>query len=230
MGDSRAQLLDVVRQVRRRWRIKLALKGAVGFLLAGLVAILAIAYALETLKFTPTAIFWFRIVTGLVLVAAGAWFFARPLSRKVSDEQVALYLEDASQPGFGSQTGDTIGLKVGESSSGKAFFYIPGCARFDDDLAARLDGAALVFFDGTLYTDDEMLRQGLMAKTGGRMGHMNMSGPDGSMAAFAQVKVGRRVFVHINNSNPVLDENSEARKAVESAGWEVGYDGMELRL
>ena len=72
MGDSRAQLLDVVRQVRRRWRIKLALKGAVGFLLAGLVAILAIAYALETLKFTPTAIFWFRIVTGLVLVAAGA--------------------------------------------------------------------------------------------------------------------------------------------------------------
>src|SRR5688572_1440168 len=94
MGDSRAQLLDVVRQVRRRWRIKLALKGAVGFLLAGLVAILVIAYALEALKFTATAIFWFRIVTGLVLVAAGAWFFARPLSRKVSDEQVALYLEE----------------------------------------------------------------------------------------------------------------------------------------
>ena len=84
----------MVRQVRRRWRIKLALKGAVGFLLAGLVAILAIAYALEALKFTPTAIFWFRIVTGLVLVAAGAWFFARPLSRKVTDEQVALYLEE----------------------------------------------------------------------------------------------------------------------------------------
>src|SRR5688572_31430743 len=94
MGDSRAQLLDVVRQVRRRWRIKLALRGAVGFLLAGLLAILAIAYALEALKFTPSAIFWFRIATGLALVAAGAWFFARPLSRKVSDEQVALYLEE----------------------------------------------------------------------------------------------------------------------------------------
>src|SRR5688572_29121413 len=94
MGDSRAQLLDVVRQVRRRWRIKLALRGAVGFLLAGLLAILAIAYALEALKFTPGAIFWFRILTGLVLVAAGAWFFARPLSRKVTDEQVALYLEE----------------------------------------------------------------------------------------------------------------------------------------
>jgi hypothetical protein len=96
MGESnaRAQLLDVVRQVRRRWRIKLALRGAVGFLLAGLVAIIAIAYTLEALKFTPAAIFWFRIVTGLVLVAAGAWFFARPLSRKVTDEQVALYLEE----------------------------------------------------------------------------------------------------------------------------------------
>src|SRR6188508_2090443 len=96
MGEvnARAQLLEVVRQVRRRWRIKLALRGAVGFLLAGLIAILAIAYTLESLKFSPDAIFWFRIVTGLVFVAAGAWFFARPLSRKVTDEQVALYLEE----------------------------------------------------------------------------------------------------------------------------------------
>src|SRR6187401_254253 len=96
MGEvnARAQLLEVVRQVRRRWRIKLALRGAVGFLLAALVAILAIAYTLEALKFSPDAIFWFRIVTALVFVAAGAWFFARPLSRKVTDEQVALYLEE----------------------------------------------------------------------------------------------------------------------------------------
>ncbi|MBY0496738.1 MAG: DUF4175 domain-containing protein [Cyanobacteria bacterium] len=96
MGEvnARAQLLEVVRQVRRRWRIKLALRGAGGFLLAGLIAILAIAYTLEALKFTPAAIFWFRIVTALVFVAAGAWFFARPLSRRVTDEQVAMYLEE----------------------------------------------------------------------------------------------------------------------------------------
>ncbi len=144
--------------------------------------------------------------------------------------KVALYLEDATKPGFGSEAGDTIGLEVTERKSGKSFFYIPGCARMDDALARRLDGAALVFFDGTLYTEDEMLKQGLMAKTGSRMGHMNMSGPDGSIASFAQIKVQRRVFVHINNSNPVLDENSDARKAVEAAGWEVGYDGMEIEL
>ena len=73
MGEvnARAQLLEVVRQVRRRWRIKLALRGAVGFLLAGLVAIVAIAYTLEALKFSPDAIFWFRIVTVVVFVAAG---------------------------------------------------------------------------------------------------------------------------------------------------------------
>lgn len=144
--------------------------------------------------------------------------------------KVALYLEDASKPGFGSQAGDTIGLEVTDNRTGKSFFYIPGCARMDEALATRLDGAALVFFDGTLYTEDEMLKQGLMSKTGSRMGHMNMSGPDGSIAAFAQIKTGRRVFVHINNSNPVLDETSEARKAVEAAGWDVGYDGMEIDL
>jgi len=96
MGElhARAELLDVVRQVRRRWRVKLALKGAVGFLVAGVLAMIAIAYALETLKFSPDAIVASRIVTGLVLVAAGAWFFARPLSRQVTDEQVALYLEE----------------------------------------------------------------------------------------------------------------------------------------
>ena len=96
MGElnSRAQLLDVVRQVRRRWRLKLALRGAVGFLIAGVLAIVAMAYALEALKFTPASIFAFRIVTAVVLVAAGAWFFARPLSRRVTDEQVALYLEE----------------------------------------------------------------------------------------------------------------------------------------
>lgn len=92
--DPRSQLLEVIRQVRRRWRIKLALRGAVGFLVAGLAAVLAVAYALELLKFSPSSIFWFRIATAFALTAAGAWFFARPLSRKVTDEQVALYLEE----------------------------------------------------------------------------------------------------------------------------------------
>jgi len=70
----------------------------------------------------------------------------------------------------------------------------------------------------------------LMPKTGTRMGHISMSGLEGSIAAFSKLGVGRLIYVHINNSNPALDENSSARKSIEGAGWEVGYDGLEVRL
>jgi pyrroloquinoline quinone biosynthesis protein B len=145
--------------------------------------------------------------------------------------KVALYLEDASAgEDFGTQEGDTIGLKVSDPQSKTSFFYIPGCATVDAQLAARLKGASLVFFDGTLFTDEEMIEQGLLGKTGARMGHISMSGPAGSIAAFSQLGVGRLIYVHINNSNPALDENSAARKSIDGAGWEVGYDGLEVRL
>jgi pyrroloquinoline quinone biosynthesis protein B len=119
---------------------------------------------------------------------------------------------------------------VEEPASGRHFYYIPGCAEVDGELAERIKGAPLIFFDGTLYTDDEMIRQGLMQKTGARMGHMSISGPQGSIEAFKTLGVGRKIYVHINNSNPVLDDNSSERKATEASGWEVGYDGMEVRL
>lgn len=145
--------------------------------------------------------------------------------------KVALYLEDeAGGPGFGTHKGDTIGLKVTEMATGKFFYYVPGCAKVDEALAARLKNAPLVYFDGTLYTDNEMIEQGLMPKTGARMGHMSMSGPGGTVATLAPLNVAQKIFVHINNSNPVLDDNSAERKAVEAAGWTVGYDGMEVRL
>ena len=145
--------------------------------------------------------------------------------------KVALYLEDESGgPGFGTHKGDTIGLKISAPETGKYFYYIPGCAQVDEPLAGRLKGSPLVFFDGTLYTDDEMLQQGLMPKTGARMGHMSMSGPAGTLEAFRKLDVARRIFIHVNNSNPVLNDNSEERKAVEAAGWEVARDGMEVQL
>ncbi|MGH1418163.1 MAG: pyrroloquinoline quinone biosynthesis protein PqqB [Hyphomicrobiaceae bacterium] len=145
--------------------------------------------------------------------------------------KVALFLEDeASGPDFGTKEGDTIGLEITATQTGKKFYYIPGCAEVDKPLAARLRDAPVVLFDGTLYTDDEMLSQGLSHKTGKRMGHISISGPDGSIAAFEPLNVARKIYVHINNSNPVLDENTAERKATEAAGWEVGYDGMEIKL
>lgn len=145
--------------------------------------------------------------------------------------KIALYLEDAAAgPGFGTQPGDTIGLKITDTATGAGFFYVPGCAEVDADLSRRVKGASLLFFDGTLYDDDEMIHQGLLAKSGERMGHVSISGPQGSIAAFGGLEVGRKIYVHINNSNPVLDAASPERRAVEAAGWEVGYDGMEVRL
>jgi pyrroloquinoline quinone biosynthesis protein B len=145
--------------------------------------------------------------------------------------KVPLYLEDEKAgAGFGTQEGDTTGLKVIDAASGHYFFYIPGCAKLDDALRARIKGAPLLFFDGTLYTNDEMIAQGLLNKTGDRMGHMNMSGSAGSIEQIAPLDIGRKIFIHINNSNPALREDSPERAAIETAGWEVSYDGMEVRV
>ena len=145
--------------------------------------------------------------------------------------KIALFLEKGGEDtNYGSREGDTIGLEITDNKMGKSFFYVPGCAEVDAPLAQKIRGAELIFFDGTLFTDNEMIDQGLMQKTGHRMGHISMSGPDGSLEVLKPLGIKRRIYVHINNSNPALDENSQARKDVEAAGWEVGYDGMEVRL
>jgi pyrroloquinoline quinone biosynthesis protein B len=144
--------------------------------------------------------------------------------------KVALYLETAgADPGL-SEAGDAVGLEIIDAAQGGSLFFIPGCAAMTDALCRRLAGAALVFFDGTLWRDDEMIRAGIGEKTGRRMGHMSMSGDAGAIAAFRDLGVRRRIFVHINNSNPALLDDSPERRDVEAAGWEIGYDGMEVRL
>jgi pyrroloquinoline quinone biosynthesis protein B len=143
--------------------------------------------------------------------------------------KVALYLEDAGAgDNFGTQAEDTIGLHVSDGRHG--FFYVPGCAEMTEALAGRLRGAELVFFDGTLWRDDEMVAAGVGVKTGRRMGHMSMSGPDGSIAAFAGLDVRQRVFIHVNNTNPVLLGDAPERRELEAAGWRLARDGMEIEL
>ncbi|MDD2877573.1 MAG: pyrroloquinoline quinone biosynthesis protein PqqB [Acidiphilium sp.] len=143
--------------------------------------------------------------------------------------KVALYAEDASRPDFGSSAGDTVGLHITDAG-GRGFFYIPACATLSDDVARRVRGSALVLFDGTLWLDDEMISLGLSAKTGARMGHISVSGARGTIAGFAELGVARKVFVHINNSNPMIIDDTPERKIAETAGWTVAYDGMEIIL
>jgi pyrroloquinoline quinone biosynthesis protein B len=144
--------------------------------------------------------------------------------------KVPLYLETAGQdPGI-AEEGDAVGLQVIDTGTERSFLFIPGCAAMTDGLRRRLTGSELVFFDGTLWRDDEMIRLGVGNKTGRRMGHVSMSGADGAIAAFRDLDVKRRIFIHINNSNPVLLDDSPEREAAEAAGWEIAYDGMEVRL
>ena len=145
--------------------------------------------------------------------------------------KVALFLEDLSQgDDFGTREGDTVGLHIRDLQSDASFYYIPGCARVTDSLKQRLDGAELLFFDGTLFKNDEMIQMGVGWKTGERMGHINMGGDDGSLKAFSDVAINRKIYIHINNTNPVLLENSPQRKIVEEAGWMVSRDGLEILL
>jgi pyrroloquinoline quinone biosynthesis protein B len=122
----------------------------------------------------------------------------------------------------------TVGVELATPST--RAFYIPGCARLTGRLADRLAGAPLLLFDGTLWDDDEMIRTGLGAKTGRRMGHMSIAGEDGSLAAFAGLDIARRVFVHLNNSNPAVDPGSPQAAEARAAGWEIAHDGMEIAL
>jgi pyrroloquinoline quinone biosynthesis protein B len=112
---------------------------------------------------------------------------------------------------------------------GRTAIIAPACAEITEAVQARLADADILFFDGTLFTDDEMLRGGLSQKTGRRMGHISVAGPEGSMARLAHHS-GRRIFLHINNSNPMLIEDSPEREEVTRAGFEVAFDGMMVEL
>ncbi|WP_149537599.1 pyrroloquinoline quinone biosynthesis protein PqqB [Siccirubricoccus phaeus] len=142
--------------------------------------------------------------------------------------KVPLFQErDGEDPGR-AEVGETIGLAL--SAGGATLFFIPGCAALTPALAARLEGAACVLFDGTLWRDDEMIRAGVGSKTGQRMGHMSIDGPEGVLAGFARLGVRRRILIHLNNTNPALLADSPERAVAEAAGWEVAEDGMEIAL
>jgi pyrroloquinoline quinone biosynthesis protein B len=142
----------------------------------------------------------------------------------------AWYLEGKAHPGGSSGDGDTLGLKITDKSTGKYFYFIAACADVTDALKAEIDGASLVFFDGTVWRDDEMIRAGLGHKTGKSMGHVAMSGDDGAIARLADLDIDRKIFLHINNSNPALLPASPERKQAEAAGWQIPADGTEIVL
>jgi pyrroloquinoline quinone biosynthesis protein B len=140
--------------------------------------------------------------------------------------KVPLYLEQG-EPEIGAETGANVGVEIVAASARLAF--VPGAAAVTASLKERLAAADLVLFDGTLFTDDEMIRTGTGTKTGRRMGHLPVDGADGSLEALTDLS-GRRVYIHINNTNPLHVRGSSERAKVEAAGWEIAADGMEIAL
>ena len=141
----------------------------------------------------------------------------------------AWYLEGERREGKAA-AGDTLGLRICDKATGKVFYFIAACAEVTDDLKSRLKGASLVFFDGTVWRDDELIAAGLSTKTGRSMGHISMSGETGAIAALENLGIDRKIFLHINNSNPALLHDSEERRAAEHAGWHIPADGTEITL
>lgn len=144
--------------------------------------------------------------------------------------KVALWLEDPNAERFGGVAEDTIGVAIRAEGSEARLFYLPGCADVPDSLKARFKPTDTVLFDGTTYTEHEMAEAGVGQKSASRMGHLVMSGPQGTIARLADVPLARRLFIHINNTNPVWLPDSEARREIARQGWDLAFDGMELTL
>jgi pyrroloquinoline quinone biosynthesis protein B len=140
--------------------------------------------------------------------------------------KVPLYLE-GDAPDIASESAANVGIEITSRTARLA--YVPGAAAITPAVKQRLASADVVMFDGTVLTDDEMIRAGVGSKTGRRMGHLPLDGADGSLVALADLRA-RRIFVHINNTNPVLIEGSSERGRVEAAGWEVAEDGLKVVL
>jgi pyrroloquinoline quinone biosynthesis protein B len=140
--------------------------------------------------------------------------------------KLPLYLE-GDNPETAEESAANVGVEITDGS--KRLAYVPGAAAVTASLRSRLSRANAILFDGTLYTDDEMIRTGTGQKAGRRMGHMPIEGEGGTLSALSGVS-SRKIFVHINNTNPILIDGSPERRNVEAAGWQVAEDGMEIVL
>ncbi|MGH6873637.1 MAG: pyrroloquinoline quinone biosynthesis protein PqqB [Aestuariivirgaceae bacterium] len=142
--------------------------------------------------------------------------------------KLPLYIE-GDKPVTDTRSAFTLGLRLTDEK-GKAIAYVPACAAVDEALLDAIDNVDALFFDGTLWLDDEMITAGVGKKTGRRMGHLPISGPDGSLTSLKGIRCRQKFYVHINNTNPLVCEGSPERKTVEAAGWQVPPDGFELSL
>ena len=132
--------------------------------------------------------------------------------------------------GMGTEAGRVVGYRFTDEHSGRAAVYLPGVQRLTPEVLGQLRDCACLLIDGTCWHDDELIRLGLAAKTAAAMGHLPIGGPDGSLEQLAGLPVERVIYIHINNTNPVLLEDSPERRMVADRGMEVAVDGLEVKV
>ncbi|MBW0116392.1 pyrroloquinoline quinone biosynthesis protein PqqB [Pseudonocardia abyssalis] len=132
--------------------------------------------------------------------------------------------------GTGEDDGRVVGYRLTDERTGRVAVYLPGVQELTPAVLTELDGVDCLLIDGTCWHDDELIRLGLAAKTARDMGHLSLSGPGGSLEQLARLPIDRTIYIHINNTNPILLEDSPQRREVERAGMEVAHDGLEVEV
>jgi pyrroloquinoline quinone biosynthesis protein B len=126
--------------------------------------------------------------------------------------------------------GDNIGVIIEQISTGKKVFYSPGLGEIEPHVMTAMQTVDCILVDGTFWTDDEMVTQGISHKRAREIGHLPQSGEGGIIEVLNSVPNTRKILIHINNTNPILDDDSEQRKLLDAAGIEIAYDGLEIDL
>ena len=125
---------------------------------------------------------------------------------------------------------DNVALRLRERATGRVLAYASAVGRIDRAVREALDEADCVFFDGTFWSSDELIAGGLGTKRAEEMAHVPVGGADGSLASLGGLRAARKVYIHLNNTNPLLREDGAERATADEAGWEVAWDGMEIEL
>lgn len=132
--------------------------------------------------------------------------------------------------GIGTDDGRVVGYRLIDESTGRAAVYLPGVQELTPAVRDELDGIDCLFVDGTTWHDDELIRLGLAEKTARDMGHLAIAGPGGSLELLSPLPIERKIYIHINNTNPILLEDTPERRLVTEGGMEVAHDGLEVEV
>jgi pyrroloquinoline quinone biosynthesis protein B len=178
---------------------------------------------LRTLARTADQVAWIDLVLGreIVLDDVGLGVTALAASGKLPVHLMGL--AEASPE-------DNVALRIRDLAGARKTIALVTSVGTLDGIEALIDGADVVFLDGTFWSADELISQGLGSARARDMAHVPVGGDEGSLARLADARAGRRIYTHINNTNPMLREGSPERAAVERAGWEIAFDGMEISL